>query len=216
MEIDENDVMEEEEVEEEAAEEAAPPDIGLVLGALDDDRRASIQEQLDVADKRLAELTATLTERSGRDTWATSGVHVELYESGQAMIAGVVDDPAEGITFNVELRPSNFFDEQRPWRPGEAPRPMATNAWDVEGEALVLKVTKVSGRKYTITESAAELEEQRHDTPEAAVAAFVGYVDDLAELALSRDPVAASWQSDIEEYGTPPPDDEPHEFVSDE
>ena len=67
-----------------------------------------------------------------------------------------------------------------------------------------MKVTKVSGRKYPIQETAAELEETRHDSPEEAVAAFGKYVDDMVELALSRDPVAASWQSDVEEIGTPP------------
>ena len=72
--------------------------------------------------------------------------------------------PEEQIEFNVELRPSNFFDEARPWRPGEPPRPMVTSAWDVEGEALVMRVAAVSGRKYTIQETAAELEEQRFDT----------------------------------------------------
>ncbi len=202
--------MNEQEVEkaEEATEEVAPPpDLSVVFGELEDDRKALVQEQLDVAGKCLTDLAATLGERSGR-TWKTSGVGVEVYESGQAMVNGAVEDPAEGITFSVELRPSNFFDDERPWRPGEAPRPMATDAWDVEGEALVLKVTRVSGRKYTIQESAAELEEQRYDTPEAATAALVQFASDLAELALSRDPVAASWQSDIDEIGAPPPDPE--------
>ncbi len=162
-----------------------------------------MQEQLDAAGAVLTELAGTLGERSGR-TWETGGVGIEVFESGQAMVNGAVDDPAEGITFRVELRPGNFFDDDRPWRPGEAPRVMSTDAWDVEGEALVMKVTRVSGRKYTIQESAADLEEQRFDTPEAAVEGLVSYARQLAELALSRDPAAASWQSDIDEIGTPP------------
>jgi hypothetical protein len=188
------------------------PDIALVLGELDDDRRATIQEQLDAVEAKLNEVTAALTERSGRDSWRTTGVHVEVYESGQAMIKGIVDDPEEEIEFNVELRPSNFFDE-RPWRPGQPPMHMETSEWNVEGEALVMRVAKVSGRKYTIQETAAELEESRHDSPEAAVAAFAKYVDDLAELALSREPTTEAWQSDVAEYGRPPDEEPPHEFV---
>ena len=135
------------------------------------------------------ELTAALTERSGRDTWRTSGVHVELFDSGQTMIKGSVEDTEVEIEFNVELRPSNFFDEARPWRPGEPPRHMGTGPWDVEGEVLVMRVAKVAGRKYTIQETAADLEESRHDSPEAAVTAFAKYVDDLVELArTSREP----------------------------
>jgi hypothetical protein len=188
-------------------------DIGLVLGELTDEQRAAIQEQLDAVDARLSELTAALAERSGRDSWRTSGVHVELFESGQTMIEGVVEDSEEELEFNVELRPSNFFDETSPWRPGQPPRHMGTGQWDVEGEALVMRVAKVSGRKYTIQETAAELDESRHDSPEAAVAAFAKYVDDLAELALSRDATTEAWQSDVDEYGRPPDEEPPHEFV---
>jgi hypothetical protein len=190
-------------VEEDAEEAAAPPDLSVVFGELDDAQRVHVQEQLDLAGARLTELAATLAERSGRP-WETSGVNVELYDSGQAMVNGVVDDPVDGITFTVELRPSNFFDDERPWRPGEMPRPMATDAWDVEGEALVLKVVRISGRKYTIQESAAELEEQRHYTPETAAEALASCAERLAELALARGPVAVSWQSDVDEIGTPP------------
>jgi hypothetical protein len=196
MDTDENDVTEE--------EEPLPVyDIALVLGAIDDERRAQLQAQLDDAGRRLEELTATLAERSGRDSWKTNGARVELFDSGQSMIKGSVVDPEEELEFNVELRPDNFFDEARPWRPGEPPRPMSSSAWDVEGEALVMRVARVSGRKYSIQESVGELEETRHGSPEEAVAAFSKYVDDLAELALSRDPVAAAWQSDVDEYGTP-------------
>src|SRR5262245_18143334 len=102
------------------------PDITLVLGELDDERRPAIEEQLDAADARLTGLTATLTERSGRESWETPGVLVERYDSGQAMIKGIVRDTEVEIEFNVELRPGNFFDEARPWRPGEPPRHMAT------------------------------------------------------------------------------------------
>jgi hypothetical protein len=188
-------------------------DISLVLGDLTDEQRSAIEEQLGAVSAKLTELTAALTERSGRETWQTSGVHVELFDSGQTMIKASVEDTEVEIEFNVELRPSNFFDEARPWRPGEPPRHMGTGEWDVEGEVLVMRVAKVSGRKYTIQETAAELEESRHDSPEAAVAAFATYVDDLYELALSREPTTEAWQSDVDEYGRPPDEEPPHEFV---
>jgi hypothetical protein len=194
-------------------EETETHDIGLVLGELTDEQRSAVEEQLGAADARLTELTASLTERSGRDTWRTGGVQVELFDSGQTMIKGVVEDTEVEIGFNVELRPSNFFDEASPWRPGQPPRHMGTGKWDVEGEVLVMRVAKVAGRKYTIQETAAELEESRHESPEAAVAAFVKYVDDLVELALSRDPTTEAWQSDVDEYGQPPDEEPPHEFV---
>ena len=120
------------------------------------------------------------------------------------MIKGSVEDTEAEIEFNVELRPSNFFDEARPWRPGEPPRHMGTGQWDVEGEVLVMRVAKVSGRKYTIQETAADLEESRHDSPEAAVAAFAKYVDDLVELALSREPTTEAWQSDVDRVRAAP------------
>jgi hypothetical protein len=197
----------------ETEETDAKPDLALVLGDISDDQRTAIQEQLDAVDARLTELTAALTERSGRDSWATKGVRVEVYESGQAMIKGGVEDTEEEMEFNVELRPSNFFDEARPWRPGQPPLHMQTSSWNVEGEALVMRVAKVSGRKYTIQETAAELEEQSFDSPEAAVAGFAKYVDDLAEIALSRDPTTEAWQSDVDEYGSAPDQEPPHEFV---
>ena len=188
-------------------------DISLVLGELGEERRGQIQEQLDGIDRRLEELTETLAERSGRESWQPDTVRVEVFESGQSMIKAGVSDPEEGMEFGVELRPSNFFDAGSPWRPGQPPRPMNTTAWDVEGEALVRRVAKVSGRKYTIQESVAELEEQRLDSAEEAVAVFVKYVDDMAELAVSRDPVVAAWQSDVEEYGADPNEEPPHEFL---
>ena len=110
-------------------------------------------------------------------------MHVELFDSGQTMIKGGVEDTEVEIEFNVELRPSNFFDEARPWRPGEPPRHDGHRPWDVEGEVLVMRVAKVAGRKYTIQETAAELE--RAAIPEAAVTAFAKYVDDLVELVVA-------------------------------
>ncbi len=90
---------------------------------------------------------------------------------------------------------------------------MATDAWDVEGEVQVRTVTRIQGRKYTVEESAAELPEERHESLDAALAAFGAYVDQLVELALSRDPVAASWQSESGEDDAGG-DDEPSGFAS--
>jgi hypothetical protein len=210
---DENEIEETDDERPAEEEQAEGYDIALVLGELDDDRRAQIQEQLDAAGARLEEVAATLAERSGTDNWTTRGVRVEVYESGQSLIKGSVKGTDPELEFGVELRPSNFFDDARPWRPGEPPRPMNTSAWDVEGEVLVMRVAKVSGRKYTIQESAAELEEQRHDSADDAVAAFTAYVDQMADLALSRDPTTEAWQSDVDEYGRPADEEPPHEFV---
>jgi hypothetical protein len=190
------------------------PDLGIVLGELADGDKTRVRGQLESADARLAELCETLGQRSGRTTWETTGISLQTFESGQAMITGVVSDPEEGLTFSVELRPKNFFDEERPWRPGEAPRPMATDGWDVEGEVRVMTVTRIQGRKYTVQESAAELPEQRHDSLDGAVGALATYTDELIELALSRDPVAASWQSEQEDAGGEEAEGDESGFVS--
>ena len=171
MDTDDTDLIEEEAAAESATTTSRRTTSASCWASSTDDQRAQIQEQLDAVGARLDEVTATLAERSGRDSWKTNSVHVELFESGQTMIKASVEDTEEDIEFNVELRPSNFFDEARPWRPGEPPRHMGTGQWDVEGEVLVMRVAKVSGRKYTIQETAAELEESRHDSPDAAVAA---------------------------------------------
>jgi hypothetical protein len=140
-----------------------------------------------------------LAERSGRDTWETGGVALEIFESGQLAINGVVSDPEQEIIFGVELRPRNFFEEHNVWRPGSPPRAMATDAWDVEGEVKVLTEQRISDRKYKIQESVVELEEQRYDDPVEAVKAFAARCDELAELARSRDPEAAAWRSEGEQ-----------------
>jgi hypothetical protein len=176
------------------------PDLRPVLGELDDEQSSLVRERLEAADTQLDGLREELSERSGRP-WETTGVALQRFDSGQTLLKGVVNDPEEGITFSVELRPRNFFDEERPWRPGEAPRQMATDAWDVEGEVQVKAVTRIEGRKYTVEESAAELPEERHETLEAALSGFGAYVDQLVELARSREPVAGSWQSEPPEEG---------------
>jgi hypothetical protein len=188
------------------------PELALVFGEQGEADAAGVREQLEALDGRLAGLRDTLAERSGRESWETTGVALQTFESGQAMISGVVSDAEEGLTFSVELRPQNFFDDTRPWRPGEPPRRMGTDGWDVEGEVQVRTVTRIQGRKYTVQESAAELPEQRHASVDAALAALASYVDQLIELALSRDPVASAWQSEQEEGEGG--DDEPEGFLA--
>ena len=56
------------ETDETATTDEAGHDIGLVLGELTDEQRAAVEQQLDAAGAKLADLTAKLTERSGRDT----------------------------------------------------------------------------------------------------------------------------------------------------
>src|SRR5262249_5410938 len=107
MDTDDTDLAEEEAA---ASEDDGEPkhDIALVLGDLTDEQRAGIEQQLASVDAKLDEVTAQLTELSTRDTWRSSGVHVELFDSGQTMIKATVEDTEEEIEFNVELRPSNF------------------------------------------------------------------------------------------------------------
>ena len=91
------------------------------------------------------------------------------------------------------------------WAPGQ---------WDVEGEVLVMRVAKVVGPQvHDPGDRRPSSRSQRHGSPEAAVAAFAKYVDDLVELARSREPTTEAWQSDVDEYGAAPDEEPPHEFV---
>jgi hypothetical protein len=169
------------------------PELAPVLGELEEGQQTNVLEQLEEADARLAALRDELAERSGRDSWTTTGVALERLESGQARILGEVDDAGEGMTFQLELRPRNFFNEDNPWRPGQPPRPMATDAWDLEGAVLVMRQTRISGRKYTVQETAEELPEARYTSVDEAVGAFAAMAEELAGLALSRDPLPSAW-----------------------
>jgi hypothetical protein len=193
----ENDGMEDEGMDEgqERVRIADKPELAPVLGELGE-RESGIVEQLEAADGRLAALRDELAQRSGRDAWTTTGVVVETLESGQVRILGEVEDPEEGLTFTVELRPRNYFNEENPWRPGQPPRPMSTDAWDFEGAVQAMHQTRISGRKYTVQETVAELEETRYESADEAVAAFVAGVAELEELARSRDPVTSAWVED--------------------
>ena len=170
------------------------PDVSPVFGVLDDAQRARVVEQLTAADKRLAGVHDALNQQTGGG-WETEGVVLETEVSGQAAIKVSIEDAKGTITFSAELRPRNFFgDEDNPWQPGRPPLVMATDAWDVEGSVDVRFKTRVSGRPYTIQEQVVELEERRHETPEAAAEAFAALCAELAELALSREPTVAAWK----------------------
>ena len=62
-----------------------------------------------------------------------------------------------------------------------------------------LQDARRDGRPYTIQEQVVELDEERYETPESAVEAFVAACEKLVELALSRDPTVAAWKPEIPE-----------------
>ena len=159
-------------------------------------------------------MTATLAERSGRDSWTTTGVHVELFESGQTMIKGVVEDTDGGDRVQRRAPPEQLLRRGAPVAARASRRgSMATGAVGRRGRGARDAASPRSRAASTRSRRrAAELEEQRYDSPEAAVAAFAKYVDDLVELALSRDPTTAAWQSDVDEYGRSRPTRTADEF----
>jgi hypothetical protein len=171
-----------------------PPDLSSVFGALEDAQRARVVELFEAADARLTGVRDALDGRTEAG-WETEGVVLETEVSGQAMIKVLVEDAKGTLTFTAELRPRNFFgDEEHPWQPGKPPLKMATDAWDVEGSVDVRFKTRVAGRPYTIQEQVHELEEHRHETPEAAAEAFAAMCEELAELAMSREATVAAWK----------------------
>jgi hypothetical protein len=182
------------------------PDLTPILGELAEDTAARLLDDLGRADVELAGTVDELNARGGAD-FATGGVLLESEISGQTLIRTLVENAKGTVGFSAELRPRNFYgDEESPWRPGRPPMRMATDAWDVEGAVSVRFKTRVASRPYTIQEQVLELDEERHETPESAVAAFVAACAKLVELALSRDPTVAAWKPEIpEEVGGPPP-----------
>jgi hypothetical protein len=181
------------------------PDLSAVLGDLDETQAAALTARLEAADQRLAALAETLNERGGVG-FATEGIVLEKEWSGQAMIKVLLENEKRNVGFAAELRPQNFFgDEENPWQPGRPPMVMSTDAWDVTGEVSVRFKTRVGGRPYTIQEQVVELAENRYETAEEAVDAFVATCEKLEELALSKDPKVAGWKPDIpESVGAPP------------
>jgi hypothetical protein len=74
---------------------------------------------------------------------------------------------------------------------------MATDGWDVDGGVSVRFRTRVANRPYTIQEQVVALEEQRHESPLEAVAAFVSLCERLAELVRSREATVEAWKPDL-------------------
>ena len=175
-----------------AMEETSTPvgeaDLTFVFGPEAGDE---VKAAIAAADARLRELRDELAARSGHE-WETAGLTLQTQPSGQTSIDGTLVDPEERLRFTVQLRPENYF-STHPWRPGHAARPMSTNGWDVDGEAMVTVVRRVLNKKYPIQESGGELEERHFTSPAEAAAGLVTAVEELAALAGSREPTAAAW-----------------------
>ena len=126
------------------------PDLTPVFGMLDPAERQRVEIELDRAQERLIGLRDALAGRSDR-RWATTGVQLETLPSGQACITGCVE--SDELTFDVELRPCNFFDGGA-WYPGEEPKKMADDAWDVEASVLVISDAAVDTGQQQVMELA--------------------------------------------------------------
>jgi hypothetical protein len=173
------------------------PDLSPVFGVLDHESAERVHERLAAADALLAGIVEILNERGGVG-FSSDGVLVEQEVSGQAMVRVLVENEKRSVGFAAELRPRNFFaDAEHPWQPGRPPLVMATDAWDVDGAVSVRYKTRVAGRPFTIAEQLVELTEQRYDTAELAAEAFVAACEELAELALSREPSLPGWKPEI-------------------
>jgi len=159
--------------------------IAPVFGQLDDDARDAVVDALRRAEATLAAV---------RDALGLAGdtLTLEQYPSGQAEVLANLKGADGKLTFEAGLRPRNFF-SQSPWQPGHAPRPMMTDAWDVDGYVRVMVRRLVGTHKYTIQETGAEIDEQRYDEPVAAAEALAGVCEQLAELARSREPTVDAW-----------------------
>jgi hypothetical protein len=160
-------------------------DLAPVFGELDDDAKSRVLAHLRSAESTLAAL---------RDELGLDGetLTLERYPSGQTEIIANLKGADGKLTFEAGLRPRNFFSES-PWQPGQAPRSMITDAWDVDGYVRVMVRRLVGRHKYTIQETAEELEEQRFDSPEAAAAALASICERLVELGRSREATVEAW-----------------------
>jgi hypothetical protein len=166
-------------------------DLKPVFGELDDATKSRVLEELR---RGHATLVAVRDELSLEG----EGVVLSTYPSGQTEVACLVNLADGKLRFEASLRPRNFFSES-PWQPGHAPRPMVTDAWDVDGFVRVMVRRPVAGHKYTIEETGAEIEEQRFDSATDAAAALAAACDQLAELARSREPTVEAWAPPEEE-----------------
>jgi hypothetical protein len=160
-------------------------DLAPVFGALDEETKGRVLEELRRAEATLAAV---------RDELGLEGEPLTLqrYPSGQAEVATALQGAGGKLTFEAGLRPRNFFSEV-PWQPGHAPRSMMTDAWDVDGAVRVMVRRLVGTHKYTIQETPEEIEEERFASPVEAAAALAAAAERLAELARSREASVDAW-----------------------
>jgi hypothetical protein len=166
-------------------------DLSTVFGELGD-AEAAVREHLASCDTLVAELRERLAQHSGK-LWETDGLVLEELPSGQASIQAEIREGDGTLWFTAELRPRNYFSEHNPWRPGQPPRPMQTDAWNVDGTAHVMVRRKVVNKKYNIEESAAEIEERSYSSSAEAAAGLLSVLDELSTLALSREATVEAW-----------------------
>mgnify|MGYP003344054473 FL=1 len=75
----------------------------------------------------------------------------------------------------------------------QPPRPMTTDAWDVEGAVHVMVRRLVGRHKYAIQETPEEIEEQRYASAVEAAEALAAVAQTLAGLARSREATVEAW-----------------------
>jgi hypothetical protein len=160
-------------------------DLAPVFGALDEETKGRVLDELRRAESTLAAL---------RDELGLEGeaLTLERYPSGQAEVTTTLKGAEGKLTFEAGLRPRNFFSET-PWQPGYAPRSMLTDAWDVDGSVHVMVRRLVGTHKYTIQETPEEIEERRFESPTEAAAALASVSEQLAALARSREATVDAW-----------------------
>jgi hypothetical protein len=137
--------------------------------------------EIERAERSLFALRDSLATVTG-SVWTSHGITLDSAPSGQRCLYGFVE--GGDLTFVVQLSPSNYWSE---WQPGDEPRVMAHDAWNVEAE--VYDAEHPDGHELL-----AELTPCRRDTPEEACAALADVCLRLGELALSREPTSAAWR----------------------
>jgi hypothetical protein len=165
-------------------------DLAPVFGAVDDETKQRVLEELRRADATLVALRDELGLEG-------DGLTLERYPSGQTEVVGMLRGGDGKLSFETSLRPRNFFSES-PWQPGRPPRSMITSAWDADGYIRVMVRRLVGGHKYTIQETGAEIDELHFESAVEAAAGLAAVCEQLAELARSREATVDAW--------TPPED----------
>ena len=185
------------------------PNLSPVLGLLTGEQRGRILRRIEAADARLGEVAETLRAKSTAE-WRYEGIVLSWAESGQISFDVLLEESTGKLSFTAQLRPGNFFpSEDEMWQPGKPPLKMATDAWDVDGSVAVRFKTRVGGRPARIQQQVVELAERHLEDPVEAGEAFAGLCDELAELALSREPTVEAWRPPEQDAGDAPRDTTP-------